>query len=88
LWPIERLVAFFRQLNGCSEAAQQSVLPGAHARKIEVELSARCSRAPVHFYRVVGGGHEVPHSMNASQMLVDFFRDKVRDNAVRGARDR
>jgi polyhydroxybutyrate depolymerase len=48
LWPTERLVAFFRQLNGCSEAAQQSVLPGAHAQKIEFELSARCSRAPVH----------------------------------------
>jgi len=78
LWPTERLVGFFRQLNGCAEAAQQSVLPGQHPQKIEIERSTKCSGGPVIFYRVIGGGHDVPPGLNAGQLLLDFFRDKVR----------
>jgi polyhydroxybutyrate depolymerase len=78
IWATERLHGFFRNLNGCAQAPLQSTLSGTHPQKIEVELSATCSGAPVHYYRVIGGGHDVPRSMTPSQMLVDFFRDKVR----------
>jgi poly(3-hydroxybutyrate) depolymerase len=82
IWSTDHLLRFFRDLNGCSGAPQQSTLTGGHAQKIEIELSTRCSGAPVHFYRVIGGGHAVPHSMNPSQMLVDFFRDKIRSDGI------
>jgi polyhydroxybutyrate depolymerase len=78
LWPTERLVGFFRQLNGCAEAPQQSVLPGQHPQKIEIERSSKCSGGHVIFYRIIGGGHDVPPALNAAQLLLDFFRDKVR----------
>jgi polyhydroxybutyrate depolymerase len=78
LWSAERLVAYFRRLNGCSEAAQQSILPGQHLLKIEVEGSTKCPGGPIVFYRIVEGGHDVPPALNASQLLLDFFRDKVR----------
>jgi len=78
LWSAERLVGFFRRLNGCAEAAQQSVLPGTHPRRIEIERSTRCSGGPVVLYRIVGGGHDVPPGLNAGQVLLDFFRDKAR----------
>jgi polyhydroxybutyrate depolymerase len=82
IWSTDRLLRFFRDLNGCSEAPPLATLPGAHAQRIEMELSTKCSGAPVHLYRVVGGGHAVPHSMNPSQMLVDFFRNKARSEGV------
>ena len=66
LWSAERLVGFFRRLNGCAEAAQQSVLPGGHPQKIEVERSTKCSGGPVILYRIVGGGHNVPPGLNAA----------------------
>ena len=78
LWSAERLVGFFRRLNGCAEAAQQSVLPGGHPQKIEIERSTKCSGGPVILYRIVGGGHDVPPGLNAGQLLLDFFRDKAR----------
>ncbi len=78
LWSTERLVGFFRRLNGCAEAAQQSVLPGAHPQKIEIERSTKCSGGPVILYRIVGGVHDVPPGLNSGQLLLDFFRDKVR----------
>jgi len=78
LWSTERLVGFFRRLNGCAEAAQHSLLPGQQPLKIEVEHSTKCSGGPVVLYRIVGGGHDVPPALNAGQLLLDFFRDKVR----------
>jgi len=82
IWATERLLGFLRGLNGCAQAPLRSALPGTHPQKIEIELSAKCSGAPVNFYRVVGGGHDVPRSMSPSQMLVEFFRDKVRDDPI------
>lgn len=82
IWSTDRLLWLFRDLNGCSGAPQLSTLPGAHVQRIEMELSTKCSGAPVHFYRVVGGGHAVPHSMNPGQILVDFFRNKARSEGV------
>lgn len=78
VWGAERLVAFLRELNGCAEPAQSSTLWNSQPQRIEVEFSAKCRGGPVAFYRVVGGGHEVPPVLNAGEMLVDFFRDKVR----------
>jgi polyhydroxybutyrate depolymerase len=78
VWPTERMVAFFRQLNGCVEPSQPSVAPGQHAYKIEIESSIKCSGGPVVFYRVVGGGHARWPDLNVGQLLLDFFRDKVR----------
>jgi polyhydroxybutyrate depolymerase len=78
LWSTQRLVGFFRQLNGCGEPAQQSVLPGKHVHKVLVERSTGCTGAPVVLYSVVGGGHEVPPALNASRTLLDFLHDKMR----------
>lgn len=77
LWPTQRLVAFFNHLNGCSDPDQQSVLR-RQRQEIVIERSTRCLGGPVVLYRVVGGGHEVPGELNASLMLLDFFRDKMR----------
>jgi polyhydroxybutyrate depolymerase len=78
LWSAERLAGFFRRLNGCTEAAQPSVLAGAHPQRIEVERSTKCSGGPVVLYRIVGGVHDVPPGLNVGQVLLDFFRDKAR----------
>ena len=78
IWSTQKLVAFLRKLNGCTEAAQQSVLPGQHPKRIEIESSTKCTGGPVILYRIVDGGHEVPPSLNAGQLLIDFFGDKVR----------
>jgi polyhydroxybutyrate depolymerase len=78
LWSTQRLVGFFRALNGCAEPAQQSVLPGKHVHKVLVERSTGCTGAPVVLYTVVGGGHELPPALNASRALLDFLHDKMR----------
>jgi polyhydroxybutyrate depolymerase len=78
VWPSERTAAFFRELDGCVEPPQRSVLPGEHPHTIEIEHSLRCSGGPVIFYRVVGAGHARWPDLNVGQLLLDFFRDKVR----------
>ena len=78
MWPTERLVAFFGQLNGCEKAAQESVLPGQGRQSVVVERLTGCSGGPVVLYRIVGGGHVVPETLKASRALLDFFRGKVR----------
>jgi polyhydroxybutyrate depolymerase len=78
LWPAERLVAFFRRLNGCSEPALSSAVWNPQPQAIEVELSAKCAGGPVAFYRIVGGGHNIPPVLDGRRMLLDFFHDKVR----------
>jgi Tetratricopeptide repeat len=75
VWPAERLVAFFRQHNGCAEPAEKSVFPAQNPQKVEVERSTKCSGGPVHYYRVVGGRHNLQlQAPNPSQLLLDFFR--------------
>jgi polyhydroxybutyrate depolymerase len=78
VWPAERLVAFFRRLNGCSEPVLTSAVWSAQPQSIDVEFSGRCVGGPVAFYRVAGGGHTVPETLGAGQMLLDFFADKIR----------
>ena len=77
VWPMGRLLGFFRQLNGCGAPPETTSLAG-HASRIEVASSAACPGGPVQLYSVVGGGHEVPASLNASQRLLDFFIGKAR----------
>jgi polyhydroxybutyrate depolymerase len=76
VWSTQRSVEFFRQRNGCTESALQLSLPSQDAHAIEVELSTKCSEAPVVLYRIIGGGHVLPP--NAGPLLLDFFHDKSR----------
>jgi poly(3-hydroxybutyrate) depolymerase len=72
------LVAFFRELNGCEESARhqaRAVNPEVH---VVIEIWANCSAGPVVLYTVVDGGHEVPNGLDATQTLLDFFRDRKR----------
>lgn len=78
MWSAARLLEFFRRLNGCSGLPAASVAPGAQPPLIEIERSTGCPGGPVIHYRVVGGAHAVPPSLNAGQLLIDFFRDKTR----------
>ena len=83
VWSFERSTAFFRQLNGCDGEPGRSVVPGLQQR-VEIEYSGPCRSGPVVVYRVVGGNHATaPDTLNAGQLLLDFFRDKVRNNAGR-----
>jgi polyhydroxybutyrate depolymerase len=78
VWPTERLVTFFLRLDSCSGPAEQAILPGQHPQKIEIDRWTKCARAPVVFYRIVGGGHSVPPTFQVGEALLDFFQDKVR----------
>jgi len=81
-WPAERLLGFLRQLNDCTATAEESVLPNPAGNKVEVARWTRCAGAPVVFYRVIDGDHGAPLQLNAAQMLLDFFRDKVREDSA------
>jgi poly(3-hydroxybutyrate) depolymerase/Flp pilus assembly protein TadD len=83
VWPAERLVEFFRRLNGCAEPAQFSVIALKAREQVELESSTRCAGAPVDFYRVVGGAHNAnPAGLDVSQALLDFFSDKSAPTAT------
>lgn len=78
LWSNDRLVTFFNGLNGCAEPARPSAQADQHTQNVVIERSTRCAGGPVVLYRIVGGGHEIPAALKASQTLLDFFRDKMR----------
>jgi polyhydroxybutyrate depolymerase len=82
-WPAERLVDFFRQLDGCAQSPEQTIYPGTARNKTEVARWTRCTGAPVEFYRVMDGDHSSPWALDSGQLLLDFFRDKVRDDTAR-----
>jgi polyhydroxybutyrate depolymerase len=81
LWPTHRMVSFFRRLNGCADPPEQSVLPVQRPQPIEIERWTKCAGGAVIAYRVVGGGHEVPSVVDSGALLLEFFRDKVRDTS-------
>ena len=54
----------------------------AARNKVEVVRSTRCAGAPVVFHRVIDGDHGAPLQLNGGQLLLDFFRDKVREDAA------
>jgi polyhydroxybutyrate depolymerase len=78
LWPTRRLITFFRQLNGCAQQAEQSVLSEYQEREVVIERSTECAGGPVVLYSIVGGGHELPAGLNAGRILLDFLHDKKR----------
>jgi poly(3-hydroxybutyrate) depolymerase/tetratricopeptide (TPR) repeat protein len=77
VWSAERLVEFFRRLNGCTDPVQFSVVAMQSREQIHLERSAGCAGAPIEFYRVVGGGHNAnPTGFDVSQALLTFFSGK------------
>src|SRR5262245_38312942 len=77
VWPADRLVEFFRQLNGCTGPALLSVVAVQSREQIHLEHSAGCAGAPIEFYRVLGGGHNAnPNGLDVSQALLTFFSGK------------
>src|SRR5262249_28719779 len=81
VWPAERLTGFLRERNGCSDSADVSDLPNAGRNRVVLFRWTRCSGAPVESIRVMGGDHGAVWAVNSGQLLLDFFRDKVRDDA-------
>ena len=81
VWSADRLITFFRQLNGCDGQPERSVIAGLQQR-IEAEYSGPCRQAPIVIYRVIAGTHaSTPVAVPTGQLLVDFFRDTARINA-------
>jgi polyhydroxybutyrate depolymerase len=81
VWSFEQMTAFFRKLNGCVGEPGRSVVPGLQHR-VEIEYSGPCRSGPVVAYRVVSGNHATAlDTLNTGQLLLEFFRDKVRSNA-------
>jgi len=80
VWPQERLFEFFRQLDGCSSAAEESELPDQVPFKIELVSWTHCTKSgPIVLYRVINGVHAVPSDLNLAKTLWEFFRDKVNE---------
>lgn len=77
-WSTERLVAFFRQLNGCAEPDQPSLVQREQAPDIAIASSTRCVGGPVVLYSLVGVGHDIPAPLDESRTLLDFFHGKTR----------
>src|SRR5262249_42404223 len=74
VWPTERLGTFFPRHKGCAAPAEKAGGPRSGPARSEFERS-KCSGGAVHFYRVVGGRHDLrAHAVNAGPLLVDFFR--------------
>jgi len=73
VWPTDRLVGFFRQLNGCTAPAESSTVVQS-GQRIEINSSTGCPSGSVVLYRVIGGGHEVPASLNVNSLILDFFQ--------------
>jgi polyhydroxybutyrate depolymerase len=76
VWSTERLLAFFRKLNGCGDSPEQSQNPSSPMG--DVHRWVKCPGGAVVFHRVVGEKHNVPVSLDSARLLIDFFRDKSR----------
>jgi polyhydroxybutyrate depolymerase len=72
LWPTEQMVSFLRKTNGCSGNTERSGL-SLGQQSVEIERATDCARGPVDFYRVVGGGHDVPLSLKPGALMLTFF---------------
>jgi polyhydroxybutyrate depolymerase len=80
VWSTDRMLAFFRKLDGCSDSVEQSRLPhrsGPDGTSVVVERWNQCTRAPIMLYQIVGGGHGVQGSLegdfDAYAALASFF---------------
>ena len=79
-WSIERLVGFFGELNGCAGAGEQSVLPNPARNKVEIVRWPRSRRAG----DILSRGRRRSWrrlEVKFGELLPEFFRDKVRDDA-------
>jgi polyhydroxybutyrate depolymerase len=69
----DRLVLFFRKLNGCQDQSARSVRPGQ--QQVEIERWTRCTGGPVQTLRYAGGTHlSTQRDVHAGRMMLDFFR--------------
>ena len=75
VWPAERTVSFFRQLNGCAGEPARSTLPVQGPHRVEIERSTNCAGGAVMAYRAAGGTHDLRVSFNVGRALLDFFRE-------------
>lgn len=68
-------VTFWRKANGCTATGPVVRLPQrapADATHVTLTQAEGCTAAaPVHFYTVAGGGHQMPSQARASRPLVD-----------------
>ena len=80
IWSAERLLAFFRKLNGCNETPEHAVSLSQNPQspRHDVQHWTSCSGGPVIFHSVVADKHIVPPSLNVAELLIGFFRDKSR----------
>ena len=80
VWSTERLLGFFRKLNGCSDLPEPlaSSNQNRSSQTDEVQRWVKCRGGPVVLHRVVGDKHNVPASLEPAQLLINFFRDKSR----------
>jgi polyhydroxybutyrate depolymerase len=80
VWSTERLLGFFRKLNGCSDSPEPLASSSQNPASLTngVQRWVKCPGGPVVFHRVVGENHNVPVSLDPAQLLMNFFRDKSR----------
>jgi polyhydroxybutyrate depolymerase len=80
VWSTERLLAFFRRLNGCNESPEHAASPSQSPQppKQDMQRWTSCSGGQVVFHRIVADKHLVPPALNLAQLLIEFFRDKSR----------
>ena len=76
----------FAHAQRCAGSAEESVLPSPARNTIEAARWTGCAGAPLSFYRMIGGDHSTPFQFNVGQVLLDFFRDQVRDDATSAGR--
>ncbi|HXF54340.1 MAG TPA: hypothetical protein VNK52_09480 [Hyphomicrobiaceae bacterium] len=78
LWSTERLVAFFRRLNGCGGSEQRMVARDRQAPEVVIDRWSECPGGPVVLHSIVGIGHQLPGELNTARTLLDFFDGHTR----------
>ena len=73
IWPTDRLIDFFRQLDADTGPAQSSVLPRKVPNIVQIERWTSCPGVPLAVYRVIDGSHVAPPDLNEGQIALDFF---------------
>jgi polyhydroxybutyrate depolymerase len=77
VWPQEKLVDFFRKLDGCGDTPEPMVLPRLGPFQVESLSYQSCTAgARVQFYRVVNGVHAVPSVPAMALALWTFFNEQ------------
>ena len=74
----DQLTDFFTKLDGCSQPADASQIPGPKKKTIDVSTWSKCTSGPVVLYKVNGGIHTVYKVPDPAETLWDFFKDHSR----------